>query len=157
MTKFLKLVENNLPSKTETGMSEMVDKLVELIDSINSITVTSTAPANELTIEIDGHVIILEVKEVKVKDGDEEEESSLKATYNLNQGVEGLAAQASTGIAGAIAGKFGTTAQKARQAVRKRNDISAAAIPVYDKVTQKLAQAVTAAGKALTVRDQSVI
>ena len=157
MSKFLRLVENNLPSEEEAGMGTMVDRLVELLDSIDSITVTSNVTAQELTIDIDGHKIVLEVKDVQSSEDSEDEESSMKASYNLNQGVEGLASQASTGIAGAIAGKFGSTAQKARQAVKRRNDIAVAAIPVYDKVTQKLEQAVRAASRSITAQDQTVI
>lgn len=157
MSKFLRLVENNLPSEEEAGMGKMVDKLVELLDSIDSIIVTSDVPAQKLTIDIDGHRIVLEVKDVQYSKDSEDEESSMKATYNLNQGVEGLATQASTGIAGAIAGKFGSVAQKAKQAVKRRNDVAVAAIPVYDKVTQKLEQAIRSASRSITAQDQTVI
>jgi len=154
MSRFLSLVENNIPSQEEGSMSMLVDKLVELLDTIGSVTVTSTAPSKELIVEVDEYTITLVVKDIHPSNKEEEEENSLKSKYNLDQNVEGLAAQAKTGISGAIAGAFGTVAQQAKQAVKKREALVKQAVPLYDKVTDALGRAIDTA--RITVRNQSI-
>ena len=153
MTKFLRIVENNLPSEQESDLGKMVDKLAQLLDTIGSVEINSTAPSRELTVTIDGHTIVLEVKDVS-STRDEDEETSFGATYNVNKGVEGLAAQAKTGAAGAVASMFGTDAQKARTAVKDRQAVVKKAIPVYAKVTKSLSDALTKASQDITKDNQ---
>ena len=59
MKKFLRIVENNLPSQQEGEAKVLVDKLAELLDTIPGIRVESTSPTKELKIYIDGHCIVL--------------------------------------------------------------------------------------------------
>jgi hypothetical protein len=155
MSKFLRIVENNLPSEHESQLGKMVDKLAELLNTIGSVEVNSTAPSKELTVNINGHTIVLDVKDVTVT-GDEDEETGFGATYNLNKGVEGLAAQAKSGAAGAVANMFGTDAQKARTAVKDRQAVVKKAIPVYAKVTKSLSDALTKATQDITKDNQTV-
>ena len=154
MTKFLRIVENNLPSEQEGELGRMVDKLADLLNTIGSVEVASTAPPGELIVNIDEHTIVLEIKDVHTKHSEEDEETGFGATYNLNKGVEGLAAQAKTGAAGAVASMFGTDAQKARTAVKDRQAVVKKAIPIYARVTKSLNDALTKANQDITKDNQ---
>ena len=101
MTKFLKLVENNLPSEEDMNLSVMVDKLAELLDTIDSVTVVSTAPARELTVNINGHTIVLEVKDAYSDQIEKIAEAAginpkvdMQAKYNIDSEVDSMASQA---------------------------------------------------------------
>lgn len=147
MSKFLRLVENNLPSEEEAGMGNMVDKLVELLDSIDSITVTSDVPAQELTIDIDGHKIVLEVKDVHTKQHEEDAETmatpvAMDAQYKIDAKIADMASRAKSG---ALFGKIGSAAQLAKSAQNRRDNVVKKAIPIYDTVTKELEAALTKA------------
>jgi len=139
MTKFLKLVENNLPSEEDMNLSVMVDKLAELLDTLDSVTVVSTAPARELTITINGHIIVLEVKDAYSEQTEKiaEEVSAsvdMAAKYNIDSEVDRMASQAGSGT---IFG-MGTAAMKAKSAKKRRDDVVGKAIPIYDNITKQL-------------------
>ena len=119
----------------------MVDKLAELLDTIDSVTVVSTAPARELTVNINGHTIVLEVKDAYSDQIEKIAEAAginpkvdMQAKYNIDSEVDRMASQAGSGT---IFG-MGNSAMKAKSAKKRRDDVVAKAIPIYDDITKQL-------------------
>lgn len=148
MSKFLNLVENTMPSAEDEAQNKMVDVLAELLNKIPSIDVISTSKPEELKISINGSEITLHVTNV-TNNGATDEDNEMKVKdYDLDRGVEGLAAKANSGISGAVAGMFGSPYQKAKKAVKRRLDASIQGIDVYNKVTDNLISAIQNSKKA---------
>lgn len=151
MTKFLRIVENNLPSEQEGELGKMTDKLAELLNTIGSVEVASTAPASELTVNIAGHTIVLEIKDVHSKNTEEDAEDpkigvAMNAQYNIDAKITDMANRATKGTTFG----FGGAAAQAKTAVAKRDAVVKRAIPIYNQVTDEL-------NKALKNADPSII
>lgn len=71
----------------------------------------------------------------------EEDAESLNAgygDYNVNDEVENLAGKAEGGLKGMAGKVFGSAAQQASGAIKKRQQVSRQAVGVYDRKTQQL-------------------
>jgi len=147
MSRFLKIIEQNNPSPHVESKRMMVSKLVELLDNLPGIDV-KIIDHNTFTVSVNGNDITLDVRDIdnlneamyqppaKTSTG-----ASFNPTYNLDQGVEGLAAKAL--YKGPGSGMLGvTSAQQANQAVKKREAVAKKAIPVYNKITKDLEDAI---------------
>lgn len=140
MSKFLKIIENNIPSKTNESKLSMVSTLVKLIDTIEGIDV-SVVDHNTFIINVNGNDITVDVRDIETNVN---EQSSFDPTYNLDQEVNKMASKALyKGPGSSMLGI--TTAQKANAAVKKRENVVKKAIPVYDAITKDLEQAVSGA------------
>jgi len=95
MSKFLSIVENNLPSEQASIKSNMVDKLVELLNTVSQIEVESLHRPKELKIKIGNNHIVLEVKSVYTSDikSEDAEDPALAAANTVDRNVDMLAAK----------------------------------------------------------------
>lgn len=75
------------------------------------------------------------------------EEDAEDPAYNVNQEVENLASTASSGLKGLAARGLGTSAQRAKSAVKKRQGLSAKAVGLYDQKTKALEKSIRDASK----------
>lgn len=141
MSKFLKIIENNIPSKTNESKLAMVSMLVKLIDTIQGIDV-SVVDHNTFIININGSDITVDVRDIETNVS---EQSSFDHTYDIDQEVNKMASKALyKGPGSGLFGKFGTTPMKAQAAVKKRENVIKTAISVYNDITKDLEQAVGA-------------
>lgn len=147
MSRFLKIIEQNNPSPHVESKRKMVSKLVELLDKLPGIDV-KIVDHNTFTVSVNGNDITLDVRDIDNLNeamyqppAQTSSGASFNPTYNLDQGVEKMAAKAL--YKGPMSGLLGVTAaQKANQAVKKREDVVQKAIPVYNKITKDLENAV---------------
>lgn len=140
MSKFLRIIENNIPSETNESKLKMVSTLVELIDSIKGIDV-NVVDHNTFTININGNDITVDVRDIE---SSVNEQSSFDPSYNIDQEVNKMAAKALyKGPGSSMLGL--TTAQKANAAVKKRENVVKTAVNVYNNITKDLEQAIGAA------------
>jgi hypothetical protein len=138
MDKFLKVIESNLPSTENDAKQEVINQLAKLFDNIKGITVTPI-DHNSFRVKVNNNEVILNMDDVRPLT-----EGSFDPSYSIDKGVEGLAAKAIGGpLAGRMGTQFGTAPQKAKAALRKRQNISKKAIDVYDNVTKDLEKAIT--------------
>lgn len=147
MTKFLDIVENTMPPVSNESQNKMVDVLAELLDKIPSIEVVSTSKPEELKVNVSGSIITLHVADVT--EGSDAEEDNEALTYNLDQNIERLATKAKSGIAGGLASLAGTPYQKAKAAVKRRENAAKSGIGVYERITDKLIKAIETSNKDL--------
>lgn len=140
MSKFLKIIENSIPSKTNESKLGMVSNLVKLIDTISGIDV-SVVDHNTFIININGNDITVDVRDIETNVN---EQSSFDPTYNIDQEVNKAASKAMYKGPGSSALGF-TSAQKANAAVKRRENVVKKAIPVYDAITKDLEQAIGSA------------
>lgn len=147
MSRFLDIVENTMPLTNEQdAQSEMVDFLAKLLNKLPGVEIISTNKPEEIQVRVQGSTITLNVVDVK----DSVEEDSETLTYRLDKGVEELAAKAKGGALGWAAGKMGSSYQKAKAAVKEREDVAKAGIDVYKRITGKLRDAITSSTRDLT-------
>jgi len=146
MSRFLKIIEQNNPSPHNESKRMMVSKLVELLDKLPGIDV-KIIDHNTFTVSVDGNDITLDVRDIDTLN---EQGPSFNPTYNLDKGVEAMAAKAL--YKGPFSGILGaTSAQKANQAVKKREAVVKKAIPVYQKITDALSDAIEASQNTATI------
>lgn len=151
MSKFIDIIESATPvlqdngreSKIDHIINKMVDRLSELLNNIEDIEVISTDVPEELQVRVNDITLTLRVTDVT--EGIDEDNETYN--YELDRGVEALAAKANSGLSG-FAGKiFGTKYQQAKAAVRERQNVASKGIDVYRRVTKKLEDAIAASDK----------
>ncbi len=87
-------------------------------------------------------------KEEMTGESEDNEMLTMTSKANVDSAVSNLASKAKSGIAGSIGKKlFGTSAQKAKKAVKDREKVNKKAIPVYQKATKEHEQALTKAAQ----------
>lgn len=127
MSKFLELVESHNPKGSPKW---------ELIDFLKSkgINVSSVKNTDMVYIDTGTRTIAVSISET------EEDEITMgaKKPYDVEDAVEGLADKASSGLKGMLAKGIGTSAQRAKSAVNKRNKLAGQAVDAYDTVTKDL-------------------
>jgi hypothetical protein len=75
----------------------------------------------------------------KKKYGEEDETINAgTGTYEVDKEVEGLAGKASGGLRGLLGKLFGTSAQKAKAAVKERQGLAAQAVDAYKKGSERI-------------------
>jgi hypothetical protein len=128
MSKFLKILEQVDPKNTDK--QEMIHKLAELFNLIDSVEVSSDG--DSITVSVDGEPIKLAIVE------ETNEEEAEDATYSIDKGVESLADKPNFG------GRFNpmSASGRAKAAVKKRDDIAVKAIAKYNELTKRLESAI---------------
>lgn len=147
MSKFLRIIEQSVPSEHVESKRAMVSKLVQLLDSLQGIDV-SVVDHNTFTVDVNGSVITLDVRDMESLNeamyqppGRTSSGASFNPTYSIDKEVEGLAAKAL--YKGPGSGLLGITGpQQANQAVKKRQAVAKKAVTVYNKVTKDLESAI---------------
>jgi hypothetical protein len=168
MSKFLRIVEETLPSEHNNELSEMVDELANLLNQVcDDVEVVSTSPAEDMEITIDDHIIKLKIISVH-KSNESFKEAAISAAVNnsdvLDNNVSNLAAKANS-AKGPVAGPMGNVLQKAKTAVTDRaKTIMQIGIPVYQsataaikKVAQGLKQKLDSFTNASNTSDNSIL
>lgn len=141
MSRFLNIIESNLPTPSDNNLNKVVDKLADLLNTISEIDVVSATSPEELTVSINGNIITLHVKDVKAGHSEEDAETlNMSADYQIDSKIADMASRAKSG---AIFGKFGSAAAKAKSAQDRRDKVVTRAIPIYDKVTSDLEKALS--------------
>jgi hypothetical protein len=140
MSRFLNIVENNLPIPSDDKLNSVVDKLADLLNTISEIDVVSAASPEELTVSINGNIITLTVKDIKEGYSEEDAEMAMSADYQIDSKIADMASRAKSG---AVFGRFGSAAAKAKSAQDRRDKVVTKAIPIYDKVTKDLESALS--------------
>ena len=79
-------------------------------------------------------------------EGKEEDESvnADTGTYEVDKEVENLGDKASSGLKGQAAKLFGTSAQRAKSAVKERQNVAGQAVDAYRKGTQRITKSLNA-------------
>ena len=132
MSKFLNLCEEFDPKNTEDPKWKLIDFLKS-----KGINVSLVRNTDMLYIDTGTDTIAVHI------DSSDEDAESINAgvgTYEVDQEVEKLGDKANSGLSGLIAKGFGTAAQKAKTAVKKRQQVAKQAVDAYDKGTQRIEQ-----------------
>ena len=136
MSKFLNLLEEFDPRNSGTPKWDLIDFLKS-----KGIKVSVIRDTDMLYIDT-GHSTIA----ITVSDTDEDVESINAGTgaYEIDGEVEKLGAKANSGLSGMAAKMWGTPAQKAKAAVKKRQNVAKQAVDAYDKGTKRIEQGLRA-------------
>ena len=132
MSKFLELCEQLDPINSSSDKWKLIDFLKEKGINVSPIRDTDT-----LYIDTGEFTIAVNVIEA---DAEEEAENVDTGEYDVNKEVEGLAGKAQNGLKGTAGKLFGTSAQRAKTAVQKRQGMAKQAVGAYEKKTQQLQQ-----------------
>jgi hypothetical protein len=142
MNKFLKLCEQFDPSNQDTQEAALWIKQV-----LSEAEIPFSGDGDMIKIPTEYGVATLKVISFeKDSDVDAEDEESVNVgtgTYEVDKEVEKLGATASSGLKGMAAKLFGTSAQKAKSAVKKRQNVAKKAVDAYDKGTQRIEKALS--------------
>ena len=133
MSKFLKLIEEHDPATKRRMVDSSKAKKSKFLEILEQYD-----PANEQKREdaFKTKMLLHEKKKRLRKKKYAEEDESINAgtgTYEIDKEVEGLAGKASGGLLGLAAKFFGTSAQKAKSAVKERQNLAAQAVDAYRK------------------------
>jgi hypothetical protein len=130
MSKFLTLVEEYNPENTGDPKWELIDFLKS-----KGINVSLVRDTDMLYIDTGSKTIAVNISQT------EEEAESINAgtgTYEVDQEVENLGNKANSGLRGLAAKAWGTPAQKAKTAVKKRQQVAGQAVDAYQKGTERI-------------------
>ena len=129
MSKFLNLVEEFDPVNTEKPLWKLIDFLKS-----KDIPVSLVHGTDMLYIDTGKGIVVVTVTNA-------EEDESIDAgtgTYEVDKEVENLGDKASSGLKGMAGKLFGTSAQKAKSAVKQRQQIAGQAVDAYNKGTERI-------------------
>jgi len=133
MKKFLKLIAENQPG-------EHGEYTVTLTDPSGRVENQFTITGGDFAFDN-----FQAFKEEMTGESEDNEMANELSNTNIDSAVSRIAAKAKSG-AGGLAGKlFSTSAQKAKKAVKDREKVNKKAIPVFQKATKELEQALTKA------------
>jgi len=130
MNKFLTLIEEFDPRNT----SDPKWKLIDFLKS-KGINVSLVRDTDMVYIDTGEDTIAVNVSQP------EEEAESINAgtgTYEVDQEVENLGNKANSGLRGLAAKAWGTPAQKAKTAVKQRQQVAGQAVDAYKKGTERI-------------------
>lgn len=133
MSKFLKLIEEHDPATKRRMVDSSKAKKSKFLEILEQYD-----PANEQKMEdaFKAKMLLHEKKRRFKKKKYAEEDESINATtgtYEIDKEVEGLAGKASGGLKGLLGKLFGTSAQKAKSAVKERQGLVGQAVDAYRK------------------------
>lgn len=131
MSKFLELLESSVPQGSPKW---------ELIDFLKSkgIKVSAIKNTDMLYIDTGSRTI-----SITVSDSEEDEIiMGAKKPYDVEDAVEGLSSKANSGLKGLAGRAVGTAAQRAKSAVKKRDQLAGKAVDVYSNTTKDLEHAI---------------
>jgi len=127
MSKFLKLLEQAEPVDVGSKQ-EMMHKLAELFDLIDSVEVSSDG--ENLMVDVGGKTLKL-----SVVDGEEDNEDPASI---INRNVKDLAAEPP------VNGKFAPINRDAQRVVKQKDTVDRQAVNEFTAVTNRLKNAITA-------------
>ena len=130
MSKFLSILEQYDPENTGDPKWELIDFLKS-----KGVPVSLVKGTDMVYIDTGNKTIALTVSD------NEEEAESINAgtgTYEVDKEVEKLGNTAASGMKGLAARGLGTSAQKAKQAMKKRQNLAGQAVKTYEDSTKNL-------------------
>lgn len=137
MSKFLRICEEHDPANQSNKNAAFEAKFL-----LRDLGVLVKSEGNVLTVRTPEGDVTMEVKGfVQDKPADADEDEAVHAgfgEYSVDKEVEKLADTASSGLKGQAAKLFGTSAQKAKSAVNKRQKVAKDAVNAYDKGTERI-------------------
>lgn len=139
MSKFLSLLEEYDPQSSSDPKWELIDFLKS-----KGVNVSLVQGTDMVYIDTGSKTIALTVS------NNEEEAESVEAgvgAYKVDSEVEKLGQQANTGMKGLVARGLGTSAQRAKQATKKRQQLAGKAVQTYEKGTKALEDALRNANR----------
>ena len=143
MSKFLSLVEQFDPQNTGDPKWELIDFLKS-----KGVPVSLVRGTDMLYIDTGSKTIALTVS------NNEEEAESINAgtgTYEVDKEVEKLGNTAASGLKGLAARGLGTAAQRAKQAMKKRQNLAGQAVKTYEDSTKNLEKSLQNAKRQNTI------
>lgn len=139
MTKFLKLCEQYDPSNQDVQDAALWIKQV-----LSEADVPFSGDGDEIRIPTEYGVAVLKVvafeKDEEVAHEEDEQINAGIGTYEVDKEVENLGSKAESGAKGMVGKVFGTAAQRAKSAIKKRQRLAKQAVDVYDAGTKRLEQ-----------------
>lgn len=136
MSKFLNLIEQFDPQNTEDPKWKLMDFLKS-----KGVNVSMVRGTDMLYIDTGSDTIAVNISN---NDEDVESVNASTGTYEVDNEVEGLADKASSGLAGMAGKLFGTSAQKAKGAVKQRQQVAGQAVDAYSKGTDRIRKGLAA-------------
>jgi hypothetical protein len=139
MSRFLSILEEYNPENTGDPKWELIDFLKS-----KGVPVSLIKGTDMVYIDTGSKTIALTVS------NNEEEAESVEAgvgTYKVDQEVEKLGNTAASGLKGLAARGLGTSAQRAKQAMKKRQNLAGKAVQTYEKGTKSLEDALKNANR----------
>ena len=137
MNRFLQLIETYDPQNADN-----INAAWEAKNFLNDLNVPFSSNGQEIRLHLEVGDVVMQVTGFEKRNAAPEEEAeSIDAGYgdfNISSEVEKLANTASSGLKGQAAKLFGTSAQKAKGAVKKRQNVAKQAVDVYDRKTNQL-------------------
>lgn len=136
MSKFLTILEEHDPS----NQSKM-DAAFQAKFFLYEQEVPFSSKGSTITLHTGKGDILMEVIGMEPKKADAEEDESINAstgTYEIDKEVEGLADKAASGMRGLTGKMFGTKAQRAKSAVRERQNLAGQAVDAYKKGSERI-------------------
>ena len=142
MKKFLNLCEQFDPQNTEDPKWKLLDFLKS-----KGVKVSMVRGTDMLYIDTGTDTIAVNISNAEE---DAEIGNSAAGTYDIDNEVEKLGDKASSGLKGLAAKGLGTSAQKAKTAVKKRQNVAGKAVAAYDKGTQRIEQGLQQMNRSTT-------
>ena len=133
MSQFLELCEKFDPNNSGSSKWQLKDFLES-----KGIIASIVKGTNMLYISTDSETVAVEVIEKDA--GEEDSENPLKEDdkYAVSDEVENLANKANSGLKGLAAKGLGTSAQRAKTAVKKRQNVAKKAVGAYENRTKNI-------------------
>ena len=133
MSQFLELCEKFDPNNSGSSKWQLKDFLES-----KGIIASIVKGTNMLYISTDSETVAVEVIEKDAGEEDSENPLKQEEPISVSNEVENLANKANSGLKGLAAKGLGTSAQKAKTAVKKRGDLGKKLIDKYQKRTADL-------------------
>lgn len=150
MSKFLTILEEHDPS----NQSKM-DAAFQAKFFLYEQEVPFSSEGSKIILHTEKGDIILEAIGMRSRQADAEEDESINAdtgTYEIDKEVEGLAGKASSGLKGLAGKMFGTKAQKAKSAVKERENLAGQAVDAYKKGSERIKKGLQAVKRSAVGR-----
>ena len=149
MSKFLDILEQHDPS----NQSKM-DAAFQAKFFLYENEIPFSSQGSKIILHAEQGDIILEAISIQPRQmADAEEDESINASvgdYSVSGEVEKLADKASSGLKGMAGKLFGTSAQKAKSAVKERQRVAGQAVDAYRKGTDRLKKGLQSVNRSAT-------
>lgn len=136
MSRFLHLCEEFDPATSDSPKWDLIDYLKS-----KGVQVSLVKNTDMLYIDTGSKTIPITISDVE-EDGQESDGS-----YQVDKEVESLADKANSGLTGLAARALGTGPQQAKTGVKKRQQLAAKAVNLYNKKTKDLESAISTASR----------
>lgn len=130
MSKFLNIIEQFDPQNTEDPKWKLIDFLKS-----KGVNVSLIRGTDMLYIDTGTDTIAVNVS---IPEEEAESINASTGTYEVDKEVENLGNKANSGLTGLAAKAWGTPAQKAKTAVKQRQQVAGQAVDAYKKGTERI-------------------